>query len=196
MRCLGCSKLSLELVCKDCISNLSMIFSQRRIFSTRIVSSFAYSEVREFLLSKYSLLGSRIYKRLSEVALKEFFKTYPNLLDINKTHTAVIAVDASLKGAYSHSSIIAQSFKKYGFKVVHNALKSKTDNANFFHLLSASERQNAKRDFKVRLDSKFNSCILVDDIITTGATLKEAIEALNVSGVSVLFAYTLSDARY
>ncbi|PAF45696.1 phosphoribosyltransferase family protein [Helicobacter sp. 11S02629-2] len=196
MRCIGCSKVSLALLCRTCIANLSILHSQRNLDSTRIISSFAYSEAREFLLSKYSLLGSRIYKKLSEVALSAFFKTYSDLLDIDRRHTAIIAVDSTLKGAYSHSSIIAQGFKRYGFKVAASALESKAKNANFFHLLSANERAMAKREFKLREDFKFDSCILVDDIITTGATLKEAISVVKASGVKVLFAYTLSDARY
>jgi len=49
------------------------------------------------------------------------------------------------------------------------------------------------RDFKMK-NFKEESVILVDDIITTGSTLSQAVEVLKSNKKEVLFCLTLADA--
>lgn len=162
----------------------------------KVITSFRYSEAGHLMHAKYYTNGNLIIKALSNFALSHFTKTdsFKKLYKLNElSKIAVVYIGEYKLKNFSHSAIIARSFKKYNFKVVYNAITPQ--NNLKYSSLSLQERQIANRNFLINLDKKYKFVILVDDICTTGQTLLEANAMLKKQGVKVLFAFCLIDSR-
>lgn len=195
MYCAVCGKLKWYIICKHCLENLEYIDSKRILDNNvKVFSSFSFSELQFLLTSKNNIIGSRIFKRLGMYGIYKFLTNYPDLAKLNKQQIAVLSIRNSAIGAYSHSAILAQCFKSYGFKVFHNALII-GNNSRFSHL-SREERQKMGRNFYFKFTKNYAGIIIVDDIVTTGQTLLEASEIIIKNGYTPLFAWTLCDSRY
>lgn len=188
MKCVICEDLSLKLVCKKC--DLSLLLSPKKRYYAdgfAVFSFYDYQTIEFLLKSKYHLIGSRIYGFLAKKAHKYFES-------INSDFSGVygIGIDDSVSSYYSHSGVILKAFDK-SFTPLFGALKAQ----NNIHYAGKSlqYRQNHKKGFVYSGKSGINA-VLIDDIITTGASIDEARSVLEKSGVSVLFALVLSDARF
>lgn len=195
MYCALCGKLRWHIICMDCLENLDYIDSKRILDNgMKVFSSFAFSELQFLLTSKNHVIGSRIFKRLGMYGVYKFLVCHPNLAGLNKEQTAVLSIRNHTIGAYSHSAILAQCFKNYGFSVFHNALIIGNDN-RFSHL-KREERQKMGRNFQFNFTKDYSGIIVIDDIVTTGQTLLEASQIISKNSYTTLFAWTLCDSRY
>jgi competence protein ComFC len=102
-----------------------------------------------------------------------------------------IAIDDNIKSGYSHTAILNKALKSKNIKPIFNKLRAKNDisysgKTREFRILNP-------RDFELK---KFEQkdVILVDDIITTGTTLTQAIQVVQSNKKEVLFCLTLADA--
>ena len=112
-----------------------------------------------------------------------FSKNYPQTLN-------VIPIDDKIDKGYSHTAILVNSMKKD--KKLYSTLHSQS-NVKYAGK-SLEFRLNNPRNFKYT-GPKNIDVVLVDDIVTTGTTLKEAKEVLRKEGVNVLFSLVLADLR-
>ena len=101
----------------------------------------------------------------------------------------IVGVDESVKSGYSHVALLTHQMRYKGVKVLHNSLIAQ--NRVNYSGKSLQFRLENPREFIYRGREDID-IILVDDIITTGITLKEAKRVLNISGVNTLFALTLA----
>jgi competence protein ComFC len=119
---------------------------------------------------------------------KETFK----ILSKSESKTFLIPIDDYLNGSYSHTAILANELKKYGYTPLYNRLHAK--NRVSYSGKPLSFRLANPRDFEYRGPSSI-SVILVDDIVTTGTTLQEAQKCLKEYSVNVDFAFVLADVK-
>ncbi|STQ86332.1 ComF family protein [Helicobacter muridarum] len=197
MYCSICNRLSFSIICKLCIDSLWRIESKRELDNgLRVFSSFAFSELRGLIHTKYNVIGSRIFRRLGEIAIKEFFISYNDLLGLDRNQVGIVCVRNMRIGLYSHSAILARCFKSFGFRVFHNVLK--TGNDIRFMQLNLRQRKSVSRNFlfHAKILRNISAVILVDDLITTGQTLLEASNVIESNGIKVLCAWTLCDTRF
>ncbi|MSN95784.1 ComF family protein [Campylobacter sp. FMV-PI01] len=188
MRCLNCGKLNFSFICKDCIRNLSEFTPNKRMAGKLNVYSFyKYSEIKHLIHTKHSLSGVFVYKILANLSFKNFAKTL-NLYE----KVYAIGVDNDVTSGYSHTAILANSLKTSEIYPLFNSLKMNSKIKYSGKTLNF--RQKHKREFKI-LKAIDRPVILVDDIITTGETLKQAHEILDKSDIRVLFGLVLADAR-
>lgn len=188
MKCLICEDFSLSVICKKCDSFIKLSPQKRHYADGFAVFSFYEYQSVEFLLkSKYHLIGSRIYKFLAKKAQRYFQSANGDFHGVYG-----IGVDDRVEHYYSHSGVIVREFAK-NFTPLFGALKAQ----NNIHYAGKSlkYRQNHKKGF-VYSGRRDISAVLIDDIITSGASIDEARECLEKNGVKVLFALVLSDARY
>lgn len=188
MKCLICEDFSLKVICKNCDFLIKLSPQKRHYADGFAVFSFYEYQGIEFLLkSKYHLIGSRIYKFLAKKAQGYFQSTKGDFRGVRG-----IGVDDKVSSYYSHSGIIVREFAK-NFTPLFGALRAQ----NHIHYAGKSlkYRQNHKKGF-VYSGPHDISAVLIDDIITSGASIDEARECLERSGVKVLFALVLSDARF
>ena len=189
MRCYSCSKLSFNILCKTCKKELfTPNIKVRHLSDLDVISFFRYSTLESLLHTKHKPEGYRIYKSLAEITMKPFIaKFIENMDDIY-----IVGIDENVRSGYSHIALLTHAMKMKNVIIQHSSLLA-TNKINYsgksllFRLGNPrSFKYNGKRDINV---------ILVDDIITTGTTLKEAQQVLIKNNINVLFALTLADVK-
>lgn len=188
MKCLMCESLSLTHICPACQEVfLSPALYERSLKNTKVYSFYKYSEIKQLLYTKHTDLGFYIYTILAENSLKKFAQTF------SYRHGAVsLGVDEDIQSGYSHTAIL------------NKALSSKyiTPRFGMLHAKNKVQYSGKSRAFRLLHPRRFEvgnfaeeEVIVVDDIITTGLTLTQAVDALHAKGKKVLFCLTLADAE-
>ncbi len=190
MRCMSCQCLSFRTFCKNCeINLLSPSISKRTIGTLDVYSFYKYSTIENLLLSKHTPQGYRIFKVLANLTLKPFIQQF---IATDPREINIIGVDEKVKNGYSHVALLTHAMKSNGVNILHSSLLA--SNEIKYSGQSLQYRITHSRGF-VYTGKKAIAVILVDDIITTGSTLQQAQSVLLQSGVRVLFALTLADAK-
>ena len=186
MRCLVCLGFSWELICKKCQERLLRPSVRlRHLDGLDVYSFYSYGEIKELLLSKYSFIGSAIFKILAKNSLRIFANEF-------QAKASVIGIDDKINSfGYSHTAILAKSMTTSFLKPRFNALIAQ--NSVRYAGKSLEFRKKNPRNFHYTAGAE--DIILVDDIVTTGTTLLEAKECCTKAGASVLFALVLADAK-
>ena len=189
MKCLLCTSWSFTHICKACQKeNLQPSFYKRKIRGNIMVYSFyRYGDIEKLLHTKHTDLGYYIYNILAKIAFKKFARNFKFEDDV-----VSLGVDERVKHGYSHTAIL------------NKALKSEHIMPRFSKLIAGSGETYSGKSFQYRLlhPRKFKVkvfkekyVILVDDIVTTGMTLVQAVDALEKEGKEILFCLTLADAE-
>ncbi len=190
MRCLSCHKLSVTTFCKKCQERLlKPTITKRTINNLEVYSFFKYQHIQDLLLTKHTPQGFKIYKALAKLSFKLFIG---NFIKNDPRDVYVIGVDENVKSGYSHVALLTHEMSHKHVKVLHGKLMAR--NLVNYSGKKLQYRLENPRDF-VYSGKKNIEVILVDDIITTGTTLKEAKQVLEKDGVEVLFALTLADVE-
>jgi len=189
MRCLICESLSLKHICKTCQNDfLSPSFYKRKILGKIPVYSFyKYKDIESLLLSKHTDLGYYIYTILAKNSFAPFALNFTYENDV-----CSLSIDDHVNSGYSHTAILNRQLASSKIKPRYAKLRAKSTSSYSgkdyqFRLLNP-------RNFRVKT-FKEEDVILVDDIITTGLTLTQAVQSLESKGKNVLFCLTLADAR-
>lgn len=154
-----------------------------------VYSFFKYQHIEDLLLTKHTPQGFRIYRALAKLSFSRFIE---NFMKNYEHQLHVIGVDEDVKSGYSHVALLTHAMRHKNVKILHSKLMAKSSLK--YAGKSLQYRLANPREFEYRGLSNIEA-ILVDDIITTGSTLKEAKELLEKSGVEVLFALTLADVE-
>ncbi len=189
MYCLVCSTLSFGHICKKCKKEFlrASLYKRKVENDFEAFSFYKYNSIKELILTKHKFVGYFIYHILAQESFKKFGEEFKFM---NRVYS--FACDDHVKNGYSHTAILNKYLKSSHITPIHSALRAQTE-VNYSGK-SLQFRQNNPRNFKYNYHSNIDA-ILVDDIITTGSTIKEAKKLLEQNGVNVLFALTLADAR-
>jgi ComF family protein len=96
---------------------------------------------------------------------------------------------------FNQSEIVAQEISKLtGLYVLKNALKRKKNTKDQTNLSPQQREENVKGAFVVTQPDMINgkNIILVDDVITTGATLSECARMLKQAGAEKILGMTIA----
>ena len=188
MKCLMCESLSLLHICPTCqdIYLKPSIYKRKLSKGIEVISFYKYNEIKKFLHTKHTDIGFYVYKILARNSFKKFAKGF------EFTHTiASIAIDDNIKSGYSHTAILNKALQSKNIKPLFNKLRAK--NSISYSGKSREFRLLNPRDFALKnFDAK--EIVLVDDIITTGSTLTQAVHTIHSHSKEVLFCLTLADA--
>ncbi len=189
MYCLVCGKLSFYHICKRCKAEFLKPSLYKRVVEKEfeVYSFYRYSTIKDLILTKHKFIGYFIYSILAQESFKKFAKEFKFT---NQLYS--FACDDHVKNGYSHTAILNKYLKSPYITPVHSVLRAQTE-VNYSGK-SLQFRQNNPRNFIYKYRSNIDA-IIIDDIITTGSTIKEAKKILEENGVNVLFALTLTDAR-
>jgi len=183
-----CENLALTHICNSCQELFLTPSTYRRRLSngTEVISFYKYSEIKKLLHTKHTDLGYYIFTILAKQSFKKFAKefTFENAI-------TSVAIDDNPKNGYAHTAILNKELQSKFIKPKHSVLRAK--NSISYSGKSKEFRILNPRNF---ICKEFNGSelILVDDIITTGSTLTQAITTLNKEAKEVLFCLTLADA--
>ncbi|MGM0519547.1 MAG: ComF family protein [Campylobacterota bacterium] len=189
MKCIICDNITFKIICKTCQNTLLQpSFHKREIQKGFFNYSFyALSDIEKLLNSKYYFHGDRVFELLAKLSFLKFAQNF-NFRNI----VYAIAIDDHVRHDFSHTAILAKSLKSEFIKPKYNCIKAQ--NYVKYAGKSLEFRKNNPRDFKVS-NIQHEMTILCDDIITTGATIKEAKKAIEQKDNEVLFSLTLADAK-
>ncbi len=187
MRCLLCESLSFTHICQACQETfLSPSIYKRKILNNiEVISFYKYKDIKNLLHTKHTDLGYYIYEILAHNSFKKFASEFEFAYAITS-----IAIDDKSDSGYAHTAILNKSLKSKNIKPLYNKLRAK--NSISYSGKSKEFRLLNPREFQLK---KFKSekVILVDDIITTGSTLTQAIQTMQRDKKEVLFCLTLAD---
>lgn len=192
MRCILCERLSLKGICKICLTKLLKQEKHTRILENnlKVYSFFSYDTILPILYTKHHFWGHRILKQIAKNTFGKFAKEF----EFDESIYA-IGIDDKIDDNYSHTAILTNAIKSKNIRPIYNILRAK--NSIKYSGKSYEYRRANPRNFFVH--SKYKNggfdAVLIDDIITSGQTLKEANETLKKANINVLFALTLADAR-
>ena len=188
MKCISCENLSFQIICKKCQSSLlKPSFHKRELEENFFNYSFySFSEIDEFITSKYYFHGDRVFNILASLSFKKFAQNF------NFSETVYsIGIDEHTRHEFSQTAILSKYLKSKNIKPLYNQLIATNIVKYAGHDLEF--RKKNKRKFKTNLKNK--KIILVDDLITTGTTILEAKKILESKNNEVLFSLTLADAK-
>lgn len=186
MKCLLCEKLSISHICPSCQESFltPSIYKRKISNNIEVISFYDYSEIKDLLHTKHTDLGYYIYKILAKNSFKKFASTFEFTHNINS-----IAIDDNTKNGYSHTAVLNKELESKFITPLHSKLRA--TNEVSYSGKSKEFRLMNPRGFVLK-DTNKQSFILVDDIITTGSTLTQAVQTLQKADKEVLFCLTLA----
>ncbi len=187
MKCILCENYSLTHICKKCqtIFLTPSIYKRTLKNNITVISFYKYDEIKELLFTKHTDIGFYVYNILAELSFKKFADEF-HTEDIY----ASIGIDDNIKNGYAHTAILNHALKSYNIKPLYNRLRAKSDIS--YSGKSKLFREQNPRNFQLK-NFKQKEVIVVDDIITTGTTLNEAVQTLQKAEKEVAFCLTLTD---
>lgn len=195
-KCLYCKKYG-KIVCDSCYKKLNNknLFKEvnEKYFDYIFCSSFYNDLVRKQIHSFKFHNKAYFYKYFIEISLKN-----PKLLDFFKKFDLITFIPMSLKKqnirGYNQSELLAKELgKRLGIEVVKTLEKEK--NIKTQSTLNEFDRvKNAEKAFKMaeNIDVANKNIILVDDILTTGATVKSASKILKGNNCNKILVFTVA----
>ncbi len=188
MRCMVCESLSLKHICKSCQNELlsPSLYKRKILGKIPVYSFYKYQDIESLLLSKHTDLGHYIYTILAQNSFASFAENFEY-----EESVCSLSIDDHVKNGYSHTAILNKSLKSRW--ILPRYAKLRAENRISYSGKSYKFRLLNPREFKVKA-FKEDDVILVDDIITTGLTLSQAVQALESQGKNVIFCLTLADA--
>lgn len=188
MKCLLCENYSLtQHICKKCQEHFLQpsLYKRKLDNGIEVLSFYRYEDIKSLLFTKHTDIGFPIYKLLARLSFTKFAKEF-----VWETRVASIAVDDHIKSGYSHTAILNNALRSQNITPLFNRLRAQ--NAISYSGKSRAFREANPRDFQLK-NFKKKEVIVIDDIITTGATLREATDKLTQEKKEVLFCLTLTD---
>jgi len=188
MKCLLCENYSLtQHICTNCQKNFLQPSIYRRTLPNgiQVISFYKYADIKELLFTKHTDLGFHIYSLLASLSFQKFAQEFTF-----EERVVSVGIDDTAKSGYSHTAILNKALKSHTIKPLYKKLRA-TSTLSYSGKSKAFREANP-RNFKYK-SFKTKYVILVDDIITTGTTLREASNLLTQEGKEVLFCLTLCD---
>ena len=196
-RCIGCKKEG-QYICKECEIFLSEINFAEASPCQNIMSVWEYEGIIEKAILKIKYDGC--YDIIQELVEKAFEK-----IEINLSENAVIAFVPMYKKkekqrGFNQAEIIAKKIgEKTNRKVVPLLTKMK-DNRSQVGLNPKEHLENVAGAFAFTIPPKLmeveplliKSVLLVDDVYTTGATIRECIRVLKGTGTENVYGFTVA----
>ncbi len=155
-----------------------------------VYSFYKYSDIAPLIKTKHRFIGASIYNILAKNSFRKFALAFSTKEDNNRPYA--LGIDDRVDSGYSHTAILAKALKSKNIKPIFGKLRAK--NRVNYSGQTLEYRLSHPRDFKYTFKQDVE-LILIDDIITTGTTLKEAKNVIEKSGAKALFALTLADAK-
>lgn len=189
MKCLLCESLSLSHICPSCQEMFlnPSIYKRKILNNIEVISFYKYKDIKELLHTKHTDLGYYIYEILAKNSFRKFAENFEN-----DNIVASIAVDDKVDSGYSHTAMLNKSLKSKNIKPLYNKLRAK--NSISYSGKTREFRLLNPRDFELK-DFENKDVIIVDDIVTTGSTLTQAVQIMQQNNKNVLFCLTLADVK-
>ncbi len=189
MFCISCDEFSFSIICETCQDTLLRpnLFRREIEEGFFVYSFYSLEELEDLLNSKYYFHGDRVFNILAKLSFSKFAREFSYTQEV-----LAIPIDDHTRHEFSHTAILAHNMKSSYIKPIYNKLKAN----------NKIKYAGKDLDFRLKNPRKFTlkniqneTIILLDDVITTGTTLKEARKVCLKNNNDILFALTLADAK-
>lgn len=181
-RCNQCSRISEETICADCRQWSEYSLSDSIVFNHSI---FSYNPFMKDIVAKWKYRGDYV---LGTVFKQAFIRGYKEKFSFLKKDAVIVPIplseERSKERGFNQAKMLADFLPMKSKAIitrVHGEKQSKK---------TRSERIFAENPFLVT-EIIHKPVILVDDIYTTGATLRHAGSLLKAHGCPKVYAFTL-----
>lgn len=162
-----------------------------------VYSLWTYAEGVETLVHKFKYEGKvGLGKRLGQF-LAQQLSTQSFWAEIETLVPVPLHPSRKRERGYNQAEVLAQSIAGCTeVKLLSKALRRYRNTQDQTHLSAAQRKENVRDAFQVseRIDFSKKTIMLVDDVITTGATLNECAKTLKQNGAKKVYACTLAVA--
>ena len=202
--CLICKESNVDIIgymCKDCYEKLEIVHSELELDSPYINKTYyslGYNRFIREIIGRYKFKGKNyLYRPLGHI-MKETI-TKKNLhKDIDMVmYIPIHSRKEALRG-YNQAELLGQFIGKELNIILskNNLIKTKWTREQS-HLTKINRATNLRDSFKVKNPNgiKHKKILLVDDIITTGATMEECARLLINSGAKEVTAVALTSSK-
>src|SRR4030042_3507479 len=218
-RCVNCKKAG-DYICQNCFTfisfdvkplclvcdkpsfnNLTHPICKRKYSIAGCFAAIAYNKIAQKLIYnfKYKPYLTDLKKFLSELFVESIIQNENFMTQTQKGNWVFVPIplfsSKLRKRGYNQSEILAKSLsEKFNFPV-QNILKRTRDTKTQYKLKKEDREENMKNAFVLKNQNskiKSQNIFLVDDIVTTGSTLKQAANILKRNGANKVFGLTLA----
>jgi len=188
MKCLLCESLSFSHICEYCQKTFltPSIYRRKILNGVEVISFYKYIDIKNLLHTKHTDIGYYIYSIMAKNSFKKFASSF-----LYENKISAIAIDDKTSSGYSHTAILNKQLSSKIIKPECTKLRAKNNIS--YSGKSKEFRMMNPRDFSFK-PTKYKDIVIVDDIITTGSTLSQAIAAISRHNHMPLFCLTLADA--
>lgn len=202
-RCFGCSAIGVS-ICADCRSQWHPHLYKSKISGVSVFSSVMYSPiVKKILLAAKesglqgadNLLIKAMTHSLSYVPIKKsetFLVPIPSTIQSQRRRGRRFIVDLSQKVSKISGLETVQLLEHQKKVRDQSRLNAKSRNKNMNGALTISQGSNSISQLEIFGNADL---ILIDDLLTSGATLREGLRALSSGGFRVIGAITAALAQ-
>ena len=198
----GCSKTN-QILCKTCLKSVQKLspFAQRKIQDVDIFCAFRYEETIKKLIRNFKFNKRRSAAKPAAKLLFEHFKQVckENNLDINPKNSILVCVPSHpfriFQRGYCHTELILKELSVLtGIDTDFNIIKKVKNTTPQYKIKANKKAQNVHGAFSVTFYEKYKNknIVLIDDLITTGATLNEVIAHLKEASYNNIICFTLA----
>ncbi len=214
--CLGCKKVG-SYLCSDCFSDLPVyklrcigcrrgnllgltcsICSSKKSLPDACYTLFHYNPLlKKLIKSSKFRAAEKILSEFMQIVEREKADQIRKDLSIIPSNTLIQPVPLHPKRlkerGFNQAQIIAQALGKIlGLKVISNLERVKYSPPQSYYRRSKERFLNIRSAFRIKENFLPKNILIVDDLITTGHTLREITRILRRSGVERVFAFTLA----
>lgn len=198
-KCYICSKKCFEIsLCNDCIDN---IFSNLSFYNTKKLGVEVYAggiyaeELLKIIRALKYHKKSEFEKILADIIVKTI-KNYNLKLEDYTICPVPIHENRLKKRRYNHMELVANSVaKELSINVNTEFIKRVKDTDPLYKLSIPDRKKTIDGAFIVTKEVKDKNIILLDDIITSGTTIREISKLLLENGAKKVIAITATRAK-
>lgn len=181
-RCFGCSRQTEDFrVCESCKASVPV----QRIWTSHVYAGCAKALIKEFKFNGKRGAAQEIARHMKD--------RLPRDSKAILVHIPT-ATDRIRERGYDHAKLLSSALAKET-GLLHLSLLARTSQKRQVGLRRAERLKNISNSFRINGDVAGAHIILVDDVVTTGATLGEAAKVLRAVGAkrvdAVVFAQTI-----
>lgn len=204
-KCPYCGKTidnSLE-ACKDCYSNLPFIFEDKKLKvldnkEILCISTFKYQTCVKKAIINYKFYSKVSFACAFSNSLHKCFKNKLGNLKFDVITAIPLSKKAKKKRGFNQAELIAKKLARKLNVKYSNILEKYKDNRPQHNLNIEERKENVAGIYKIKkgIDIKNKKILLIDDIVTTGNTLKEASKIILNGGALDITCLTLAFTEY
>lgn len=197
--CVRCGKLGKHYLCPQCLQILQpsphiQTYPSHHPFHQHIYLFRYQGALRELFLSYKFHQQSHIYHAFVEILIKNE-KIYRNLKNYDIIVAVPISKQRKKERGYNQSALIARKIaKQVGIRYAPHVLCKIKHNLPQHNLEKKQRKENVKNAYKLQYPQTIQGkkVLLIDDIYTTGNTVKECSRVLQQAGVKQVSVLTIA----